>query len=309
MHSRSMVYLGLIVSSVIWGFNFGISRLIMESLHPATLAFLRFAGAVPLFFIVLKLKEGSVLVGWKDMIKLLFLGLFGVAVLEIGVLYSIQLTTLANASLLNVGPWPIFTMLLAPLFTNEKITARLMIGGGLAFIGVVLIILGGGQGLDFGSEHLWGDLISLAISLLGALFNLACMPLMKRYSALRVSTWYILFGVLFMFPFTWGTWTAIDWAALDAVKWIAIFYNIVPATFFAFFVWNYGMLKAGASRANFFRYAVPATAVAAGYLMYGEVVKGWQIAGGVLIAAGLVWVTLEKTGKAAPEQAIVQKQA
>ena len=54
------------------------------------------------------------------------------------------------------------------------------------------------------------------------------------------------------------------------------------------------MFKIGAARANFFRYVVPASAVAAGYLFFDESVGGWQLIGTAFMAAGLVWISLER---------------
>ena len=121
-------------------------------------------------------------------------------------MYSIKFTTLANASLLNVAPWPIFAALFAPLFIKEGFSKRLAVGGAVAMIGVSFIILGGGEGFDLSSDNMIGNLLAFGVSIIGALFNLACMPLMKQYSALRISTWYIMFGSLFMFPITVGSW-------------------------------------------------------------------------------------------------------
>src|SRR5690625_2956959 len=102
---------------------------------------LRFALAAPLLFLILKLKEGDVKVEKRDLVKLAIIGFMGVTVLELLVMYSIKFTTLANASLLNVAPWPIMVALFAPLFTREKMTVKLAIGGVVAFVGVTLIIL------------------------------------------------------------------------------------------------------------------------------------------------------------------------
>jgi drug/metabolite transporter (DMT)-like permease len=66
------------------------------------------------------------------------------------------------------------------------------------------------------------------------------------------------------------------------------------ATVIAFIVWNTCMHQIGAARSNFFRYSVPAAAVAAGYLMFGEKVTLWQIAGALFMAAGLLWISMER---------------
>lgn len=291
---RWVYYAGLAVVAAIWGANFGVSRKGMETFDPVLFAFLRFSLALPFFFLLLKVREGSVGLPAKELLRLAVLGLFGVSGLEIAVMYSIKYTTLANASLLNVAPWPIFAALFGPLFLRERITPRLVTGGIAAMVGVCFIILGGGEGFDLSSGHMIGNLLALAVSVVGALFNLACMPLMQRYSALRVSTWFTAFGVLFMFPFTLPSWGKVEWTALGGSEYTAILFNVFVCTVFGFVVWNAGMFKIGAARANFFRYVVPASAVGAGYLFFDEAFTGWQLAGTVFMAAALLWISIER---------------
>ncbi|ANE46479.1 membrane protein [Paenibacillus swuensis] len=296
MSKKGMYYAGLVLVAVIWGANFGVSRAAMETFDPILFAFLRFAGALPILFLLLKLKEGNLGVSWKDAIQLAGIGLIGITALEIMVLYSIQYTTLANASLLNVAPWPIFAALFAPLITKEKLTSRVIIGGAAAMTGVFLIILGGGEGIDLSSGHLIGNLLAFSVSIIGALSNVLCIPLMKKYSPLRVSTWYILFGTILMFPLTLGgAWGDVKWGLLTPVHYAGILYNVLICTVVAFIVWNGSMLRVGAARANFFRYAVPAASGIAGYFFFDEAISAWQIGGTVFMAAGLVWISLEKT--------------
>ncbi len=280
--------------SAIWGLNFGISRWAMDFFDPSLFVFLRFIGAVPILFLLLYWKEGSIRVEPKDLLKLVGIGLVGVTALEVCVMYSIKYTTLANASLLNVAPWPIFTALFASFFTREPVTRHVMIGGALAMVGVSLVILGGGEGFQLRYDQLPGDLLALGVSVMGALFNLACMPLMRKYSPLRVSAWYIMFGTLGLLPFTYGTWSSVAWVDLGAVGWGALAYNIVLCTVFAFVVWNGSMKAVGATRANFFRYVVPASAIVTGYFFYQESMSFWQLFGGILMAGGLVWISTEK---------------
>lgn len=289
---------GLMLVAAIWGTNFGVSRLAMDTFPPVLFTLIRFGGAVPFFFLLLKWKEGSVGVDRSTLVKLVFIGLFGITALEILVMYSIKYTTLANASLLNVAPWPIFAALFAPLFTKERITRQIVTGGALALVGVALVILGGEEGLDLSGGHMLGNLMAFGASIIGALYNLASMPLIGRYSALRISTWTIAFGSLFMLPLTLGLWGEVDWGGLGGTEWVVIAYNILLSTVIAFLLWNACMYKVGATRANFFRYVVPVAAVVAGYLMFDEKVMLLQFAGAVLMAAGLVWIQMERPKKA-----------
>ncbi|MDF2717363.1 MAG: rane protein [Paenibacillus sp.] len=289
-----LYYAGLVIVAAVWGTNFGIARLAMDTFDPALFTFLRFGLAVPFFFILLKLREGSIGVSFKAAMQLMAIGLFGITGLEIAVMYSIKYTTLANASLLNVAPWPIFAALFAPLFFREAISKRLITGGIAAMLGVSMVIIGGSEGIDLSSRNMLGNVLAFAVSMIGALFNLACMPLMKQYSALRVSAWFILFGSLFLFPLTLGSWGKVDWSGLDAANGFAIFYNVILCTVVAFIVWNVCMYRIGATRSNFFRYVVPAAAVAAGYMLFDEQITFWQVVGALFMAAGLIWISLER---------------
>lgn len=266
----------------------------METFDPILFSFLRFGVAVPFFFLLLKKLEGSIGIPLKAVPGLLGLGLFGITILEITVMYSIKFTTLANASLLNVAPWPIFAAIFAPLFTREPITRRLVIGGAAAMVGVCFVILGGGEGFAVSSQNMLGNLMAFSVSVIGALYNLYSMSLMKQMSALRVSTWTIAFGSLFMLPFTLGSWSKVEWGSLEASHYFSLFYNIIICTVVAFLVWNACMYRIGATRSNFFRYVVPAAAVIAGYLMFGETISLWQLAGAAFMAGGLIWISMEQ---------------
>ncbi len=97
-----------------------------------------------------------------------------------------------------------------------------------------------------------------------------------------------------MFPTTIGSWGDVAWSALVAKDYLILLYNIFFATLIAFVVWNMCMHHVGAARSNFFRYVVPAAAVAAGYIMFDEAITVWQIGGALFMAAGLVWISTER---------------
>ena len=291
---RKWHYLGLIFVAIIWGSNFGISKLALDSFHPIVFTFLRFGIAAPLFFILLKWREGSVGIERRHIPQLIIVSILGIAVLEILVVYSIKLTTLANASLLNVAPWPIFVALLAPLFIKEQLTKGIIVGGCLALVGVSIVIVGGTEKINLSSVHMLGNLFAFLVSIIGAIYNLMSMSLMKHYSALRISTWTIAIGSIAMFPFTLPYWGETEWTNLAAGQFIVIAFNVLICTVLAFILWNLCMFKVGATKANFFRYLVPLTATIMGYVVFKESITVIQILGALLIAFGLVWISLEK---------------
>lgn len=297
LKNNFIYYLGLIFVSIVWGVNFGIARWAMETIPAEVFVVLRFALAVPILFIILKLKEGNIKVEKRDLIKLVIVGLIGVTMLELITMYSIKYTTLANASLLNVAPWPIFVALFAPLFTREKMTLKLAIGGLIALTGVSFIILGGDNQFDLNSDYMLGNMLALSISLLGAIFNLACMPLMDKYSPLRVTTWYMLFGSFFLILLSIPHWTDVQFSSFTGLTWAAILYNVIICSVLAFLIWNVSMKKVGATKSNFFRYFVPTAATISGVLFFNESIAFAQIIGGIIIIIGLAWIAYDPKQK------------
>jgi drug/metabolite transporter (DMT)-like permease len=283
--------MGLCVAAAIWGFNFGISRLSMKSFPEEVFILLRFGLALPILFLILWIREGSILIRWKDAIWFMLLGFIGVTLLELMVMFSVKYTSLANASLLNVAPWPIFVALFSPLFIKEPITRNTIIGGLAAMAGVTLVIMSGQGGLKFTQDALLGDLAAFAVSIIGAMMSLTSMKLMLTYSPLRVTSWQILFGVLFLFPFTLQHWGKVSWDTLGINEWGMVGFNVIFCTVVAFLLWNGCMRVVGATVANFFRYVVPAAAVLAGYLMFDERITIGHGVGALMMGLGLIWIS------------------
>jgi drug/metabolite transporter (DMT)-like permease len=87
LQKKLLNYIGLVFVAVIWGMNFGFSRMEMANFDPVLFSFLRFGLAVPFFFILLRYKEGNIGIPFKVALKLMVIGFFGVTVLEVAKIY------------------------------------------------------------------------------------------------------------------------------------------------------------------------------------------------------------------------------
>lgn len=290
-------YGGLAGCAVLWGMNYGVIRMAFDSLEPLTLLLLRYLLAVPLFFILLKRREGGTGLPVRDWGMAALTGGIAVTALELCTIYSISYTSLANASLLTVTAWPIFTAIFSVWLTKEKITSALAGGGTLALIGVILVIAGGGQGLELKDGYMLGNLLALAGGLTGAIGSVLCVRLASRHSMLRITSWYSLFGLALLVPIAVVFSEDPQWGGMGARAWSAVLYNAIPCTVLAIPYWNYAMLKVGATRASFFRYLTPCAAAAAGLWFFAEELAPVQLAGSAALLAGLTWIVTERKRK------------
>ncbi|SFS55846.1 Permease of the drug/metabolite transporter (DMT) superfamily [Paenibacillus sp. BC26] len=287
-------YFLLGIIAFLWGLNYAVVRVGLESLDPMLFLVLRFGVSAILMFGLLRWKEGSVGISPGDLWKFVALGIIGTTMLESFVVVSIDYTTLANSSILSIAPWPIFAAIFAPIFTKERIRRSLIGYGLVSMLGVILVILAGGS-FSLDSDLLLGNLLAFSVSICGGFYSAACIPILKKYSALRMTTWMFSFGTLFMLPFTTKAWGATDWTGMGWSTIGALACNIFVITIICFLLWNKAMPQIGAAKASFYRYLTPLAAALSGVLFFQEPVYSGQLVGACLMFMGLIGISLPAT--------------
>lgn len=274
---------------LIWGANYTIAKFGMRELSPTVFTLLRFAAVTPLLFGWLKLTEKQVSVKTEHLPRLAVLGLLGIACYQTLFVAAVKYTSAANASLL-VALSPLFTSLAAGLLGREKLTIRTLFGSLLAFGGVAVIMAGGAGKLGFSSQTAKGDMIALSAGLLWGLYPILAQPLLKHYSALRVTAYAALFGAAALFLYTFPELGAVSWRSLAATTWWSVAYAVGPVTAWGLIVWNKGVETLGASRAMVNMYLVPAVSMVTAAVMIRERVYPVQLLGFVVIVGGIITV-------------------
>jgi drug/metabolite transporter (DMT)-like permease len=104
-------------------------------------------------------------------------------------------TTPANASLL-MATSPIFVIIYGRLLGIER-TNRLVWGGiCLSFVGILLLVIGGGGDVRLGGTTILGDVLVLAAAMLWAAYTTGSKSLLARYSPLKLTTASMAFGTI-----------------------------------------------------------------------------------------------------------------
>jgi O-acetylserine/cysteine efflux transporter len=284
------ILLALVVVAI-WGFNFVVIKLSVEALPPILAAALRFlAAAFPAVLFVRPPKAPVLLV--------LAYGLaFGVALyafLNLSIAWGMP----AGLSSLVLQTQAFFTMALAFALLGERPSRFQVIGASIAFLGIGVIAL----------ERIEGaGLLPLLLVLLAALsWGLANVLTKKagKVSAVGFTVWGSLVAPLPLLGLSLLTeGSAAIVAALSGFNWrdaALIAFLAYPATLLGGGIWAWLLGRHPASVVAPFTLLVPITGLVSGYLVFGETITGIEIAGEVLVIAGLV-VTLWKSRR--PEAA------
>lgn len=183
---------------------------------------------------------------------------------------------------------PIFIIGLAAAFLKERATPTLLLGGALAFAGVLVI----GFATSTGQASLVGVILCLVAALSSSIGVVAEKPVLIRISALQVTWICCAVGALFCLPYAPLLVREVQVAPTGGIAWL-IFLGAFP-TSIAFTTWAYALARGSAGRLAATAYLVPPLTIVMSWLILGEVPGVIAVLGGALCLAG-VYVARKQT--------------
>src|SRR5919108_383208 len=176
---------------------------------------------------------------------------------------------------------PIIIIALAASFLKEKTTPNLLLGGALAFAGVVVI------GVATTTHHapLLGVVLCLIAALASAIGVVAEKPVLSRVSALQVTWTCCAVGAIVCLPFAPLLVHQLRTVSISATFWL-VFLGVFP-TSIAFTTWAYALARGQAGRLAATAYLIPPIAIFMSWLILGEVPSLIGIGGGAMCLLGV----------------------
>ena len=183
------------------------------------------------------------------------------------------------AMLVNVGP--IFLVALAVVFLREPLSRALLIGGTVAFAGVVVI----GLATTSGTAPLSGVLLCLVAAFGYAAGVVAQKPVLGRLPALQVTWVCCTIGALVCLPYAPALVRDFRAAPGSSIAWMA-YLGVFP-TSVAFTTWAYALARGTAGRMAALTYLVPPVTILMSWLVLGEVPGLVAVLGGAVCLVGV----------------------
>ena len=188
----------------------------------------------------------------------------------------------AGTSAMIINITPLLIMLLAGLFLRERPTPALLLGGGIALLGVTIIGLSAGSR----SASLWGVLMCVVATLASAVGVVAQKPVLSKLSVLQVTWTCCAVGATSCLPFAPSLVREMQHASPTTIAWMG-YLGIFP-TSVAFTTWAYALSRSSAVRLAALVYLVPPMTIGLSWLTLGEVPTIAALGGGALCLAGVV---------------------
>lgn len=274
----------LLFTVIVWGLTFVATKMLLPYLNPAELLGLRMLIGLPILGSVILLKKIRFEFTGREYIQL------GIGSAIITAHFLIQITGLKYTTATNTG-WlisitPLALAVISYLFLKEKLGKGVVIGIGVATLGVLLLFSKG----DFGSIG-WlkstGDWMVLISAHTWAIYTAVIRNITRSRNPLAVTvavltpTFVLMVGYL-IWHNQWQVYTSLP---LDAT--IALFFLAVLGTALGHWFWQEGVAKIGAAKAGIFLYLEPLAATALGVAYLGEPFGVFTAIGGLMVLCGV----------------------
>lgn len=275
----------LLVTVLLWALNLSVTKYILtHGFLPLSYATVRY-GVAGLIFIGLTLLAQRTLRIQRRHAPLLVLAGGILFVNQLSFIFALDLATASTIGLVT-GAIPIFAALLGLVLGTEQPTPRFWLAAAVSFAGVGLVAIGAAGDV---SGELVGILLGLSMAATWALYSVVVGPLMHTYSPSHMSAIVIPLAwvgiALVGLPQT----TEQDWD-VGAYVWALMAFATLGPLVLTNVLWFRSIHRIGANKATLAANLQPFVAAVLAVVLLSEPLDAIQIAGGVLIALGILVV-------------------
>jgi drug/metabolite transporter (DMT)-like permease len=298
-HLASIVM--LLVTMVIWGSTFVVTKDVNEQVQPFALALVRVAiGAVVLMgcALVRQARGGNhspwSALPWRTMIAM---GLIGVVLYYAVFNYSLVYTSASQGALVQ-SCIPAMTALVAVLWLREHASAMRWAGIALSMVGV-LIVFSGGADAESGSASLLGNALMFISAVLWGVYT-SMAKRVATFDPLQVTAGIVGAGAVMLVPLAAFEVGAEGMPSVDLQGWLGMVYLGAGASGAAYLMYSTALKHVDASEAGVYTNLIPIVGVITG-MMLGDPLSARAIIGGLVVLVG-VWLTSRQPALASPQR-------
>jgi drug/metabolite transporter (DMT)-like permease len=285
MRRPSTVELMLLATVLLWALNLSVTKYILtHGFLPLPYATVRY-GFAGLIFIGLTLYVERTLRVERRHLSILALAAGTLWLNQLSFVFALDVTTASTIGLV-LGAIPIFAGVFGLVLGTERPTRRFWLAAFVSAVGVGLVAAGSGGELG---RDLGGILLGLTTAATWAAYSVTVGPLMRSYSPSRMSA-IVIPGAWVAIAITGLPQTADQEWDLGLEIWALMVFATLGPLVLTNILWFRSIHRIGANRATLAANLQPFVAAVLAVILLSEPLSILQIAGGVLIALGILAV-------------------
>lgn len=279
LHAVDLMLFGTVL---LWALNTTVTRYVLtHGFRPLAYSTTRYAAATALFWAFTYSRERSFWIARRDLRYVAFAGLM-IFTNQLCFVYAIDKTTASTVTLF-LAATPIFIGTIAATVGLEHMRRSFWFGTVVSLIGVGFVASGSG---GF-SGNVVGDGLALLTALTWAGYSIAITPLMRSYSPSRISAVVLSASWLPVAIVGWPQTSSQDWS-LGWEIWALFAFATLGPLVVTNVLWFRSLDKIGPARATLATNLQPFVAAVFAVVLLSETLSAVQVAGGILIAAGIL---------------------
>ena len=286
----------LLLTVVLWALNLTVTRYILtHGFEPLAYATVRYGLAVAVFIVIVLVAERTVRIALRDL-PLAVLAAALIFLNQLAFVYALDSTSASTIELI-LGATPAFAALIGLALGLERLSRKFWIAATISFVGVGLVAVGSGGDVSGDGR---GVLLGLATAATWAAYSVAVGPLMRRYSASRISV--VALGLAWVGILLVG-WPQTTDQELDLgwKVWALLVFATLGPLVLTTILWFRVIHRIGAARATLVANLQPFVAAVFALVLLSESISALQVLGGALIAGGILTARRRAPAPTVPE--------
>ncbi len=278
--SKRQLYLLMLLVTLLWSFNFIVSKVAMRQWNPVLLTGWRTTLAL-LICLPLYWRDRPHSWDWSTFWRFFGLGTLGMAANQLFFAMGVKRTSIAHGALI-VGLTPLLVYSLSCMLGQESFRPKKLIGMSLALTGIAIL-----QSQTSGNASLTGDALVLLGCFCFTVFTVFSKPLSGRLTPIATVTLNFTGAVVFLLPATVTLSLDFPFRQLLPVSWLCLIFMAAIPSVFCFLLYYRVMKQMPASQLTTFTYLQPVLASTMAIPLLGETLSLSLAFGGLLILLGV----------------------
>ncbi len=265
-------------------------KISFKDFSPEVILFFRIAGSSVIFSALFFIFMYEKIIQKKDYLYLFFLSILGVSGNQYLFLKGVSCTTAINANIL-ITTIPIFTLIIASIFSYEKITHTKIVGILISLIGVLYI-------LDITkftlSRCTIGNLLIILNSISYSLFLVLIRPILQRYKPFTIITYIFIFATIEIIPLCYKSIITTNFSMIKPINYIVPAIIVFFCTFLPYTINTKVLKNVYSSIVAIYIYMQPLIGTIFAILLLKEQITLSIVISGMLILIGISIATSSK---------------
>ena len=290
MKIKILPHIALFAVNLIYALNYSIAKDVMpDYIGPSGFILLRVIGGSFLFFLtyIFFIKEK---VNSSDIVRLIFCGLFGVAINQLFFFEGLNLTTPINAAIIMTVS-PILVIVFSAIIIKEKITIRKIFGIFLGLTGAATLILKSGA-ISLNNDYFIGNFLVFVNATSYSIYLVIVKGLMTKYNPITVMFYVFSFGLIFVFPFGISELSNVSLEIFTLEIFLKVGFVVICTTFLAYLFNAFALKSLNPSVVSIYIYLQPVLATVIAIILKSDSLDLIKIISSVFIFSAVFLVSM-----------------